>query len=71
MNRIIVTAVAFIVGLFSLVLGLVLTPFLALAAFLTGKKIKKQMEQSSFSHQFGTHSTVIEGEYEEVKAKQV
>ncbi|CAE6945975.1 hypothetical protein [Vibrio sp. B1FLJ16] len=71
MNRIIVTALALITGLFALIFSLLMAIPLTIAALITGKRIearKKYMQREmQEEYEFNTgKADAIEGEFEEV-----
>ncbi len=71
MNRIIVTALALITGLFALVFSLIMAIPLTIVALITGKRIetrKKYMQRDiREAYEFNTgKADAIEGEFEEV-----
>ncbi len=72
MNRIIVTALAVITGLFALIFSLIMAIPLTIAALITGKRIetrKKYMQREmQEEYEFNTgKADAIEGEFEEVR----
>lgn len=66
MSRLIVTFLTIITGFFALVASLIMVIPLTIAALITGRRIRKEMQ----NYQFATEqNAVIEGEYEEVAKK--
>ncbi|MEF2482548.1 hypothetical protein V4D09_04490 [Vibrio mimicus] len=73
MNRFLITLLTMITGVFALMFSLLLAIPLAIAAFITGKRLEKQLKYRAFqfnqqaAYQSRTH--VIDGECEEIKPR--
>ncbi|ENM5733844.1 hypothetical protein DU972_001397 [Vibrio mimicus] len=73
MNRFLITLLTMITGLFALMFSLLLAIPLAIAAFITGKRLEKQLKSCAFQFNqqaaYQSHANVIEGECEEIKPR--
>ncbi|MCW8345745.1 hypothetical protein MD535_06935 [Vibrio sp. ZSDZ65] len=72
MKNLLITISALIIGFFAMIFSLLMAIPLAIAAFITGNRIKKQMEQQLNSQPFrqdAAPGATIEGEYENVSTK--
>ncbi|MDB1126108.1 hypothetical protein [Vibrio algarum] len=66
MKRFLVAVSAVTLGLFALVFSLLMAIPLMIMAFITGKKLQKDFNKSSFN---AGQERVIEGEYKDISSK--
>ncbi|MFA0087752.1 hypothetical protein [Vibrio sp. 10N.261.51.F12] len=72
MKNLLVTISALIIGFFAMIFSLLMAIPLAIVTFITGNRIKKQMEQQLKTqpyYQEPSSGKTIEGEYENVSTK--
>lgn len=70
MNRILTNVFALFIGIFTILFALILAIPLAIAAFITGKKIEKSLKMNRSPFSPHASNTVLEGEFEEVNKEQ-
>lgn len=73
MNRFLIILLSMITGVFALIFSLILAIPLGIAAFITGKRVEKQLKAHPFSFKASStepnQSNVIEGECEEIPSR--
>ena len=69
MKKALLTIIAMFIGFVTMMFSLLLAIPLTIAAFFTGKRIKKQLDQELSQHQQAMNGNTIEGEYEEVSSR--
>ncbi|MGR5175647.1 hypothetical protein [Vibrio mediterranei] len=69
MKKALLTIIAMFIGFVAMMFSLLLAIPLTIAAFFTGKRIKKQLDQELAQHQQAMNGNTIEGEYEEVSSR--
>ncbi|MBY6198343.1 AsmA family protein [Vibrio hangzhouensis] len=69
MKKALLTIIAMFIGFVTMMFSLLLAIPLTIAAFFTGKRIKKQLDQELAQHQQAMNGNTIEGEYEEVSSR--
>lgn len=69
MKKALLTIIAMFIGFVTMMFSLLLAIPLTIAAFFTGKRIKKQLDQDLAQHQQAMNGNTIEGEYEEVSSR--
>ncbi|SEF55344.1 hypothetical protein [Vibrio hangzhouensis] len=69
MKKALLTIIAMFIGFVAMMFSLLMAIPLTIAAFFTGKRIKKQLDQELAQHQQAMNGNTIEGEYEEVSSR--
>ncbi|MGR5220430.1 hypothetical protein ACPV4B_09335 [Vibrio parahaemolyticus] len=69
MKKALLTIIAMFIGFVAMMFSLLLAIPLTIAAFFTGKRIKKQLDQELAQHHQAMNGNTIEGEYEEVSSR--
>ncbi|MFC5079442.1 hypothetical protein VTH8203_02115 [Vibrio thalassae] len=69
MKKALLTVSALFIGFFAMMFSLVMAIPLAIAAYITGNRIKKQLDRELAQQKQNMHGNTIEGEYEEVSSK--